>query len=177
MEPLWLRIRDIVDFAAAGDDLIENKLIIRATKKVLHDTSQVQRAIEMWDDKVAADQTWINFQTHFETANHRRLGTMTAYDAGLGGGHAANTPARGGNPAPASGVSTGRSYCWTHGYCLGSNHTSLTCLNKATGHRDDATIVAMYGGNNTIARKRDEPMVYHHPSPSNGANGATTPST
>ena len=30
-------------------------------------------------------------------------------------------------------------YCWTHGYCIGNNHTSASCQNKAPGHQDRAT--------------------------------------
>jgi hypothetical protein len=184
MEPLWQRTQDISAFAIAGGSPIDDVTRIRTTKKVLQDIGNgvFNRAIEQWDDKADADKTWANFQTHFERANHRRREDMTATDAGLGGGHAANAavniPAPGGNPAPAPGVVTGRSYCWTHGYCLGSNHTSLTCLHKAAGHREDATIVNMFGGNNTIARNRDQPLVYRHPPRNgNGTSNTPTPST
>lgn len=30
-------------------------------------------------------------------------------------------------------------YCWTHGYKVGTTHTSITCASKAPGHKDDAT--------------------------------------
>ena len=30
-------------------------------------------------------------------------------------------------------------YCWTHGHCISKEHTSATCVRKATGHRNDAT--------------------------------------
>ena len=30
-------------------------------------------------------------------------------------------------------------YCWTHGYKVGTNHSSATCTNKAEGHKDAAT--------------------------------------
>jgi hypothetical protein len=181
IETLWLRVRDNVAFAHAGRDTIDNRTMVSATKEVLRKTGQFDHAIRTWNDKEEDDQTWANFQTHFEKANHHRLEAMTATDAGLGGGHAANaavnTPTPGGNSAPAPGIQTGRSYCWTHGYCLGSNHTSLTCLHKATGHRDDATIANMFGGNNVIARNRDQPAVYRNPRHTNGNNGAATPST
>lgn len=57
----------------------------------------------------------------------------------------------------------GRGYCWTHGYGTNPNHTSCTCKNKAPGHRNDATLENMFGGNNTITRNRGEPAVYRAP--------------
>ena len=84
MELLWLRTRDIAAFGTAGNDAIDNGTLIRT------DTGVSTRAIEQWDEKAAADKTWPNFQTHFETANLRRLEDLTAADAGLGGAHAAN---------------------------------------------------------------------------------------
>ena len=173
MEPLWLRIRNIVKFAEAGDDPINDGTLVRATKKVLQDTGVFSRAVEMWDDKTKPEKTWPNFQTHFVQANLRRLETMTATDAGLGGGHATNAAVTAPAPvvprAPAPFAPTGRGYCWTHGLVHNTNHTSLTCVRKAPGHRDDATAEHMFGGNNTMARHRNEPAVYRHPT--------TTPST
>jgi hypothetical protein len=94
MEPLWQCIQDIVAFSHAGGGPIDDVTRIRTTKKGLKDTGMFNRAIEQWDDKPAADKTWANFQTHFERANHRRLEDMTATDAGLGSGHAANAATR-----------------------------------------------------------------------------------
>jgi hypothetical protein len=84
------------------------------------------------------------------------IGTLTAANKTLadavarGGGTA--TP---GTPAPV-GTSGGRvksttkphpgNYCWTHGHCISKSHTSATCANKGTGHRDDATAANTYGG-------------------------------
>jgi hypothetical protein len=36
------------------------------------------------------------------------------------------------NPSP-------RNYCWTHGYKVGSTHTSLTCKLPKLGHKKEAT--------------------------------------
>ena len=77
---------DKIEMPAGEDvlDAIDNGTLIRT------DTGVSTRAIEQWDEKAAADKTWPNFQTHFETANLRRLEDLTAADAGLGGAHAAN---------------------------------------------------------------------------------------
>jgi hypothetical protein len=37
-------------------------------------------------------------------------------------------------------------YCWTHGHPCSQHHTSITCGNKAVGHKDDATASNMMGG-------------------------------
>lgn len=37
-------------------------------------------------------------------------------------------------------------YCWSHGYNVGKNHTSLTCRNKQDGHKDEATRANTMGG-------------------------------
>jgi hypothetical protein len=39
-------------------------------------------------------------------------------------------------------------YCWTHGHCVSEHHTSMTCANKAPGHRNDATASNTFGDSN-----------------------------
>jgi hypothetical protein len=65
-----------------------------------------------------------------------------------------------GTHAPAAATSTARAtnrppwnhnlapngYCWTHGYRVGTGHNSLSCSNKALGHRDTATRAKTMGG-------------------------------
>ena len=55
--------------------------------------------------------------------------------AGMLGGQAKSTT----KPHPGN-------YCWTHGHRISKSHTSATCANKGTGHRDDATSANTYGG-------------------------------
>jgi hypothetical protein len=43
------------------------------------------------------------------------------------------------NPSP-------RNYCWTHGYKVGSTHTSLTCKLLKPGHKKEATRADNMGG-------------------------------
>jgi hypothetical protein len=59
---------------------------------------------------------------------------------------AEKTPSRG-SATPAALSKNSRStkdpfpgnYCWTHGHCCNEQHTSATCGNKATGHKDGVT--------------------------------------
>jgi hypothetical protein len=37
-------------------------------------------------------------------------------------------------------------YCWTHGHRISKEHTSATCANKVTGHRDNAAAANTFGG-------------------------------
>jgi hypothetical protein len=46
------------------------------------------------------------------------------------------------NPSP-------RNYCWTHGYKVGSTHTSLTCKLLKQGHKKEATRADNMGGSQT----------------------------
>jgi hypothetical protein len=46
------------------------------------------------------------------------------------------------NPSPSN-------YCWTHGYKLGSTHTSLTCKLPKPGHKKEATRADNMGGSRT----------------------------
>jgi hypothetical protein len=43
------------------------------------------------------------------------------------------------NPSP-------NNYCWTHGYTVGSTHTSLACKLPKSGHKKEATRVDNMGG-------------------------------
>jgi hypothetical protein len=43
------------------------------------------------------------------------------------------------NPSPSN-------YCWTHGYKVGSTHTSLTCKLPKPGHKKEATRADNMGG-------------------------------
>jgi hypothetical protein len=40
---------------------------------------------------------------------------------------------------PRSFNATANNYCWTHGYKVGKNHTSLTCKTRNPGHKAEAT--------------------------------------
>jgi hypothetical protein len=43
------------------------------------------------------------------------------------------------NPSP-------RNHCWTHGYKVGSTHTSITCKLPKSGHKTEATRADNMGG-------------------------------
>ena len=51
-------------------------------------------------------------------------------------------------------------YCWTHGATRNKDHTSKTCSRPAEGHKTEATLFNMMGGNNSIQRQRGERAVF-----------------
>jgi hypothetical protein len=47
---------------------------------------------------------------------------------------------------PRSSTSSASNYCWTHGYKVGKNHTSLTCNTRNPVHKAEATRAENMGG-------------------------------
>jgi hypothetical protein len=43
-------------------------------------------------------------------------------------------------------IQSSRNHCWTHGYKVGSTHTSLTCKLPRPGHKKEATRADNMGG-------------------------------
>lgn len=77
------------------------------------------------------------------------LASLTAAFAILSAGKPVPAPAAA--PATTARPSRNRNlsvngYCWTHGYRVGVGHNSLSCSNKATGHKDTATRANIMGG-------------------------------
>jgi hypothetical protein len=50
-----------------------------------------------------------------------------------------------------------RAYCWTHGFCKNTSHTSAACLYPGEGHQVSATAANMMGGktNNFVSNPRN----------------------
>ncbi len=55
-----------------------------------------------------------------------------------------------GTPRPVRSANTPfpGNYCWTHGHQSSQHHTSATCSNKPSGHKDDGTASNTMGGSN-----------------------------
>jgi hypothetical protein len=175
LENLWHRVNEIKRFATRAGEAIPDTVIIRLTKQVVEATGVFSNAIDKWQDKLPADQTWANFVTHFERENKERLRKLTAQNAGYHGAHGAaestnaasaqprrpaaptTPPARRAPAAPPAITpdhitTNGRKmyYCWSHGLGTNPKHTGHQCHNKKEGHNDDATADNLLGGCNTI---------------------------
>eukprot|EP00978_Attheya_sp_CCMP212_P010059 scaffold24108_cov43-Attheya_sp.AAC.1 len=46
-------------------------------------------------------------------------------------------------------------YCWTHGYSGNLGHTSISCVNRAEGHQQNATHEDQMTGNSRIWTRAD----------------------
>ena len=171
IEDLWAKIVNIQRVAAFGAVPIADITIITLIlATMIEKTGLLATTTENFRLRPITEWTVATFKTDFILGNKERIRRLTAGDAGFHGAHnaistttstptppalaaAAVTP----TPAPPAAarhvtVEGGKMYyCWTHGLSPQRNHTSITCLNKAEGHRDDATAFRMRGNNNTIS--------------------------
>jgi hypothetical protein len=171
IEDLWSKIVNIQRVAAFGAVPIPDITIITLTLAMIEKTGLLTTTTEKFRLRPLAEWTVITFKADFIMGNKERLRRLTAGDPGFHGAHTAiSTPTppvtaiaavavtpTTAPPAAARHVTVegGKMfYCWTHGLSPQRNHTSITCLHKAEGHRDDATAFRMRGGNNTISSGR-----------------------
>jgi hypothetical protein len=162
IESLWLRIREIQDYAVSGHEEITNATAICLTLVVIENTGVYIVATGQWRQKPYIEWTMPSFQIHFEQAATERTRQLTAQTAGFYGAHAANANVP---PPPPRNANTNSHdpalfamtcgmcvmyYCWSHGLSSKQEHTSLTCRNKKDGHMDNATLANCMGGSRMI---------------------------
>lgn len=166
MEDLWTRCAQCEHIAAAGNETISPALKMRLMLKVLTQSGLFSLDIRDWNKRPVAQRTWDDFKTFFGEANRERCANLTAGDYR----HQANvTVTRSAAKSPTfSEITQGTfstsgasekpiKFCWTHGcFPYGNGHTSRECTNKKKGHKEDANIFNMLGGNNSIRRKPNE---------------------
>jgi hypothetical protein len=159
------------EYATAADQPITDSAAICLTLPVFEMTGVFASAVDKWGhNKPITDQTLANFKTNFNFENKERLRSkLTAQTAGFHGPNQAAvipssptpapavefaaTPGQHNPPAPPAVAINNIKiyYCWTHGLGKQSaTHTSTTCANPGEGHKHDATILNMMGGNNRI---------------------------
>ncbi len=172
IEDLWAKLANIQRVAVLGNVPIPEITIVTLTLAMIEKTGLLATTTEKFRLRPSADWTITLLKSEFQLGNKERLRRLTAGDAGFHGAHhaapLASTPpapavaAAAVTPSPAAPAASrhvtvegGKMYyCWTHGLGPNRNHTSLTCLRKADGHKDDATAFKMKGGNNTISSGR-----------------------
>ena len=167
IEDLWKRIEETQRIATTGGAPITDEAVIALTLTMFEKSGLLAHTTQIWRVKPIVYWNWTGFKTDFTMANTERRRQITAGAAGYHGAHAAITPpqeelaALAITPtAPFVTVDGGKLYyCWTHGLGTSAQHTSATCLNKAHGHKDNATIFRRYNGSDVIsfgkARRND----------------------
>jgi hypothetical protein len=164
IEDLFEQIRACREFAQ-GKDPISEATAVRAGLMNIEKTGLFSDAIRDWRKRPDAEKTLINFTKDFRLADAERHRQLTTKTAGYHHQAAATTsnliPVALAAMVPSSNSAPGQLfYCWTHGAGPNPDHTSSTCKFPQGGHRCEATIVNMLGGNNIIHRKRGETQVY-----------------
>jgi hypothetical protein len=165
IEDLWIRIREIQRFAAAGNEPISNTTALRLTLNTLERTGVLTTSIERWREGDETTWTMAAFQSHFTKADKERRRKLTAQAAGYHGAHAATNTATPPIIAPAPATNAPNPYrahvdnctlyyCWSHGLGQNRSHTSPTCRFKKPGHEDTATVLKRMGGCNLIMAPR-----------------------
>jgi hypothetical protein len=153
IEDLFEQIRVCREFALTNDAISE-ATAVRAGLSNLEKTGVFTDSIRDWRKLPDAQKTLVNFISHFSLADAERHRIITTKTAGYHHSAAAATTA-------STGTTTGELfYCWTHGAGHNKEHTSSNCKNPQAGHRCEATLNNMLGGNNLIHRQRGEKQVY-----------------
>jgi len=91
-----------------------------------------------------------NLKDHFIEANTVRLNDEKATKDILAANTAVTNGANDKSPDTTTPPPADHSYCHTHGYCVNTTHTSITCFSPATGHHTDTTITQQKGGSTAI---------------------------
>ena len=164
IEDLFEQIRMCQEFASAKDAISE-ATAVRAGLANLEKTGLFADAIRDWRKRADADKTMDNFIADFSDADAERHRKITTKSAGYHHTAAAATKAPTSTPVGSNNTTNGTSlfYCWTHGAGHNKDHTSATCKAPQAGHRAEATIHNMLGGNNLIHRQRGEKQVFVPP--------------
>lgn len=68
IEHLFAQVDDSIDYADAGNSAFTDIQILTTAYLLVFQTGQFEKACDEWDDKPAADKTWLTFKTHFRAA-------------------------------------------------------------------------------------------------------------
>lgn len=126
-------------FAAEGNDAISEAAYVRMLVATFRNSGVLSKAIDDWENKPDTDHTLANAIPHFKRADKIRRDNADATKDVLGALQAIDTSDNGKENIQYS-------YCWTHGRCTNTNHTSSTCFKPNPGHIKEATLTNQQGG-------------------------------
>ena len=181
LEERFALVKDCRQFATDGGDPITEAQAIRYLMATFRKSGVFGAAIHEWAQKATNQQTLTNLRTHFLAANKERLENNDTTASIFGTANLATEVAlaavrNAANANAGAPVTMEMFYCWTHGLGYNPEHTSATCSRPADGHCRDATCADKKGGNNLIARRRNEVSIYVRPDrrARDRSNAATT---
>jgi len=162
IEDLYQQLEEAQEFAAEHEPIIDATKI-RTGVEIIEKTGLFELDVRDWRAKAIAEQTYANFKVHFTNANKERARKLTSASAGFAGTAKAAPPNKNNNQENnnPNAMFKGRDYCWTCG--LQPTHNGKNCRNKQDGHKDDATINNMKGGNPKILQRRGEKTKWQAP--------------
>jgi hypothetical protein len=153
IEDLYTQLSDGRSFSHAGGDPITELTTVRWGYHNIESTGLFDVACREWRIRPPAEQTWINFQSHFLVASEDL--NDTTGDAGYTSNTSnavvsqeyANAAVHQPPPHPiATNNIPGWEYCWTHGLGRSPFHSSADCRRPADRHQVTATLANMKGG-------------------------------
>ena len=165
MDELFQRQKACQKFAKTSDEPIHDKAIMRETLTIIETATILPDAIKDWKKELKTGTKKLpEFEKHFKDAyivymKLNKFAPATSQEAGYHGAHAA-TNATTAATTTSTTFQGHWNYCWTHGLTLhrpGSRlppHTSANCNRKAEGHKNEATLENLMGGNNRISYPR-----------------------
>jgi hypothetical protein len=157
IEDLFEQIRACREFAINNDPISE-AMAVRAGISNLESSGVFGDAIRDWRKRPEQQHTMQNFISDFKLADAERQRQLTTKSAGYHNLAAKMTTTPESNTT--STMTNTLYYCWTHGAGPNSKHTSSTCTAPTPGHRHEACLTNMLGGNNIIHRRRGEVQVF-----------------
>jgi hypothetical protein len=138
-------------------------MAVRAGIANLESSGVFGDAIRDWRKRPEIEHTMTNFNADFKLADAERQRQLTTKSAGYHHVAARATRTADNNTVSTpinTDTPTALYYCWTHGAGPNSGQTSQLCNMPAPGHRHEASITNMLGGNNIIHQRRGEVQVF-----------------
>ena len=165
VEVLITRLKNVQRTARDTDPISDRKLV-RKGNEAIEKTGKFQDQLRTWNTRMPAHQTFPHFEEYWKD-QYKAYINSPEYKR-------PSTTAEAGYKASAihseEEVNKVCAYCWTHGLGFDPNHTSMTCLRKAPGHQDEATLFNMMNGTRTIQRKPGDPVLRKRRARSNRQN-------
>lgn len=144
-------------FAHGTPSAITDATLLYQTKRSFTKSNikEFNDSIDKFEARPAAEQTWTNLENDLVKAEKKyRQSIKETPSVGQAGYNTANAATESESNKENTNIFKQLPYCWTHGFNF--SHNSRTCRFKCDGHKDEATIQNMMGGNNFIRRGRNE---------------------